>query len=213
MNTDDLIASLADDAAPALPRPARLLGLALVAAVAATAVVFALLLGSVRADVTNLSGDARLALKFAVTLALVGSAFVLLATLAHPERPRPRAFAILGVPLALLLGGVLLEVAALPAAEIGPALVGSNSLACLVYVPLLGALPLAVLLTALRRTAPTRPALTGLAAGLLAGGIAATAYGTYCPDDSPLFVATWYGLSIGLLALAGAAAGQRILRW
>lgn len=213
MKTDDLIASLADDAAPALPRPTRLLGLASVMAVAAAALMFVLLLGSVRAEVIGLSGDTRLALKFAVTLALAASAFVLLATLAHPERPRPRAFAVLTVPLALLIGGVLWEIATLPAAAIGPALVGANSLACLVYVPLLGALPLAVLLTALRRAAPTRPALAGLAAGLLSGGIAATAYGTYCPDDSPLFVATWYGLSIGLLALAGAAAGQRLLRW
>lgn len=213
MKTEDLIASLADEAVPAGPRPAPLLGLAVLAAVAACAMVFAATLGAVRSDVLAFSGDLRLALKFAVTLGLAGAAFALLASLAHPERPRRRAFAVLLLPLGILAAGIGSEIATLPAAALGPALVGANSLACLVHVPVLGALPLVILVAALRRAAPTRPALAGLAAGLLAGAIAATAYGTYCPDDSPLFVAVWYGLAVGILALAGAAAGRLLLRW
>jgi hypothetical protein len=69
------------------------------------------------------------------------------------------------------------------------------------------------LLLALRQGAPTRPGVAGAAAGLLAGGIAATFYAAHCTDDSPLFVATWYTLAIGALALLGAAVGQRFLRW
>ena len=37
---------------------------------------------------------------------------------------------------------------------------------------------------------PTRPALAGAVAGLLAGGLAASFYAAHCTDDSPLFVTT-----------------------
>ncbi|MGO9233165.1 MAG: NrsF family protein [Methylocella sp.] len=33
------------------------------------------------------------------------------------------------------------------------------------------------------------------------------------PDDSPLSVATWYPLVIGIVLLAGYGAGSRYLRW
>ncbi len=53
----------------------------------------------------------------------------------------------------------------------------------------------------------------GAAAGLLAGAIGAALYATHCPDDSPLFVATWYTLAIGFVVGLGALAGSRLLRW
>jgi hypothetical protein len=43
--------------------------------------------------------------------------------------------------------------------------------------------------------------------------IAATFYASNCTDDSPLFVATWYPLAIGIVVLAGYVAGSRCLRW
>ena len=51
------------------------------------------------------------------------------------------------------------------------------------------------------------------AAGLLAGGLAATLYATHCTDDSPLFVAAWYSLAIAGVAALGALIGARWLRW
>ena len=50
-------------------------------------------------------------------------------------------------------------------------------------------------------------------AGLASAGIAATYYASNCTDDSPLFVVTWYPLAAGIVALVGAAAGSRLLRW
>jgi len=32
-------------------------------------------------------------------------------------------------------------------------------------------------------------------------------------DDSPLFVAIWYTLAIGFMALVGLLVGQYVLRW
>lgn len=37
--------------------------------------------------------------------------------------------------------------------------------------------------------------------GLFAGSLGAILYSVYCTDDSPLFVATWYPLAIGLVSL------------
>ena len=68
-------------------------------------------------------------------------------------------------------------------------------------------------LIALRQGAPTRPTLTGVVAGLFAGGVAAAIYAAHCPDDSPLFVALWYSLGIAIVALVGGLAGRLALRW
>ena len=72
---------------------------------------------------------------------------------------------------------------------------------------------LAAMLFILRDGAPLRPALAGAAAGLAAGGLGAALYAAHCTDDSPLFVAAWYGVAIAAVAAAGALAGARWLRW
>jgi hypothetical protein len=92
-------------------------------------------------------------------------------------------------------------------------LVGHNAMVCMVLIPALSALPLIATLFALRHGAPTSPTLAGAVAGLLAGGIGATLYATHCPDDSPLFIATWYVIAISAVTLIGAIAGARLLRW
>jgi hypothetical protein len=65
----------------------------------------------------------------------------------------------------------------------------------------------------LRRLAPTRLALTGAAAGLLAGGLGASVYGLYCDEAAATFVVTWYTLGIAASAALGALIGSRLLRW
>jgi hypothetical protein len=79
---------------------------------------------------------------------------------------------------------------------------------------LLLALPIyACLVAAIRALAPTRPVLTGAAAGLTAGALAATLYGLHCPEQSAAFVASWYTLGIAAAAAFGAVTGGRLLRW
>ncbi len=55
--------------------------------------------------------------------------------------------------------------------------------------------------------------LAGAGAGLLAAAIGATLYATHCPDDSPLFVASWYGLATLVVVIIGSIAGSKWLRW
>lgn len=108
---------------------------------------------------------------------------------------------------------VIVELLILPADTWSAKLVGTNSVVCITYIPLMGIGPLSIFLLALRHGAPARPALAGAVAGLLAGGIAATYYAAQCTDDSPLFVATWYTIAIAGLALVGAGGAHRFARW
>src|SRR5579883_2807819 len=79
---------------------------------------------------------------------------------------------------------------------------------------LLLALPiLAFLILAIRGLAPTRPALTGAAAGFASGALAATLYGLHCPEQAAAFAATWYTVGIAAATALGAIAGSRLLRW
>jgi hypothetical protein len=114
---------------------------------------------------------------------------------------------------ALLGLGVVAELWSLDQAGWSMAASGKNSFLCLTVIPALGIIPLGLIIAALRQGAPTRPGIAGLCAGILAGGIAATLYAANCTDDSPLFVATWYPIAIGALALLGAALGHRFARW
>jgi hypothetical protein len=79
---------------------------------------------------------------------------------------------------------------------------------------LLLAMPIyACLIAAIRRLAPTRPAVTGAAAGFAAGALAATLYGLHCPEQAAAFVATWYTLGIAAATALGAITGDGLLRW
>jgi len=92
-------------------------------------------------------------------------------------------------------------------------LIGTNAVACVTLIVLLSALPFAALFFALSQGAPAEPGLAGAVAGIAAGALAATLYAMHCTDDSPLFVATWYTIGIGIMALAGSVLGERLLRW
>jgi len=69
------------------------------------------------------------------------------------------------------------------------------------------------LILALRGLAPTRLALTGAAAGLMAGGLAAAVYGLWCQERAAPFVVVWYSAGVAIAVLVGALAGRRLLRW
>lgn len=92
-------------------------------------------------------------------------------------------------------------------------LFGKSVLSCLTLIPTIAAVPLIAALIAMRHGATTAPRAAGALAGLASAGLAIVAYGLFCTEDSPLFVATWYTLAAGLVALAGAVVGRRALRW
>lgn len=212
MKTDDLIHALAQDAASREPSPERWLALALSAGGLAAALVFAVLLGP-RDDIPMALHELRFLFKFVLTGSLAAVAVMMAAEVLRPGlRPSWRGWLLLA-PLGMIVVAALLELASVPRDAWMTRLVGTNWLVCLTYVPVISLAPLAALLLAMRRGAPTRPVLAGAVAGLASGALAAMFYAAHCPDDSPLFVAAWYGLAIGLVTAAGALAGHRLLRW
>ena len=90
---------------------------------------------------------------------------------------------------------------------------GSSWQVCSASIVALSLPVLGALLWALRQLAPTRPALTGAVAGMLAGSIAASIYSLHCTETSLAFFAVWYTGGMALVSGAGALLGQRWLRW
>jgi hypothetical protein len=212
MDTNELIKALAADTRP----PAASLssvwwGAVGVAIVLAAAVFFALL--GPRPDIAAAAGTPRFLFKFMVTVTLAVSAFGLARALSRPGETWRKAMPYLAAAPVLIAMAVIVEIVVLPPGTWSDKLIGTNSIRCLTYISLIGIGPLAIFLLALRHGAPTRPALAGAVAGLVAGGIAATFYAAQCTDDSPFFVATWYTIAITGLAFIGAAAAHRFVHW
>ena len=212
MKTGDLIRALAADSEVHPMPPRRVLALALIPGVAiALGLHFAVL--GLRPHLLALLGEPRLLFKLCLTILLVALSSPLVLRLVRPGASVRRAALMLAIVPALLAAAILAELLAVPAAEWGQRLVGTNAIFCLKSIPFLAAAPLVAVLLALRQGAPEHPAVAGAAAGLFAGAIGAACYATHCPDDSPLFVAAWYTLAITFVVGTGALAGSRCLRW
>jgi hypothetical protein len=213
MKTDDLVAMLSANVEPiGRGLVVRTISIA-VAAGAALALGFMLVGLGVRADLTATRATVFLLLKVTFALAVVGMAMRYLTRLASPGAERGISPLASAVPFAgiALLGIINLGMA--PSSHWNGMILGDEWLECLLSIPIIAIVPFAVTIFAVRRAAPTNLVRTGAVAGLVAGGISAMAYALHCTDDSLPFVAVWYGGTIVLCTLAGAALGPRLLRW
>ena len=212
METDQLIRTLAADNTQRARPVGFMLALALVAAAPVSILMFFMTLG-IRPDVMIAMHNPLFDLKFAVTLALAIAAIVVSLHLSRPDALLRGWALLLLVPagiLAIGIGGEMMVPQRLPMMA---RLIGHNSRICMLAITLFSLPLLAGALVGLRHGAPARPAVAGATAGLLSAGLAATLYASHCTDDSPLFVATWYGIATALVAAIGALAGSRVLRF
>lgn len=221
MKTDQLIAALAADGGRVRAGPAATLAAATAAGLAVAGVGFALGLGA-RSDLPAALLTWRLPAKILLVAAAFAIGFAATLRASRPVAPgggrgagpvlTARAVTMLAVAT---LGAAMLvaEWASTPAAEAMARLVGRNAAVCLVAIPSLAALPLALLLAALRRAAPASPVLAGGCAGATAAMLAAMLYALHCTDDSPYFVLVWYALAALPPIGAGALFGARALDW
>jgi len=212
MKTEDFIAALGVDARLRGPPLRRRVALALAVGACVSLAVFMAMVGP-RPDVMHAMRTMRFDLKFLDTLALLAPSLALCLRLSRPEASPGALIAWLLAPVALLAIAVLVELATVPSQLWMRKLIGTNWYHCLTLVPTFSLPPLVALILALREGAPRYPALTGALAGAAAAGVAATIYATSCPDDSPLFVATWYPLATSVVVALGALAGRRWLSW
>ena len=212
MDTSELIRTLATDTRrPATPVSTAWWWAAGLAIALAAATFFAML--GPRPDIATAAETYRFLFKFLVMITLAASAFGCARALSRPGETWRKTIPCLAVAPALVVMAVVVELFTLPSDTWSATMVGTNSIVCLTYISLIGIGPLAIFLRTLHYNAPTRPALAGAVAGLLAGGIAATFYAAQCTDDSSLFIATWYTIAITGLGILGAVGANRFARW
>lgn len=211
MKTEALIRALAQDAGRPVAPIGRSLSIAAITGMAGSLLLFALTLRP-RPDIGAALSSSGFGLKIVASACLVLTAASLLDGLARPMRRRRSLGVLVFAPLLLAIG-VAIELTALPANTWYARLVGRNAPHCLALIPLLSAAPAACLMLALRSAAPAHPGLAGAVVGLTAGGFGAVLYALTCPDDSALFVATWYSAAIVAVTGACYAVGRRWLRW
>lgn len=213
MQTDDLIEALAGRLEPVSSRaPLWRLTLWVGGGAVVSAVLMLLWLGP-RADFMSAMGTSMFWTKFAYTAALGGLALWLVERMGRPGARVDRPVRMLQSVLVgfVVLAGVRLFTAPMP--ERHHLIMGHSAMLCPWYILALSVPLLVGLLVALRGFAPTRPTLTGLAAGLAAGGLAAFVYAFSCNESAMPFVAMWYTLPVLAAGVLGAAAGRFALRW
>ena len=212
MKTEDLIRALAADGARRTTQLSRCL---LSGVLSGVVLAVALFLGTLRTrpDIAVAFRSPGFDFKLVVALLLLATAGALLPKVARPLPVTGRGRTRLIIAPLLLAVGVVVELCVQPSGLWLPRLVGHNAVHCLSIIPFLSAAPAASILLALRIGAPAQPAFAGAVAGLIAGGFGAALYALTCPDDSPLFVATWYTMAIAVVTSLTACAGARLLRW
>ncbi len=212
MKTDDLITALTADL-DTKPKP---LGSALAQALfVSVPVAFAALIYflKVRPDFWQAIAEPGFLFKSVFLVGLSASGLWLAFRVSRPGAATAGAVRAVGAMFALLAVAIVAELIVMPRETWIPRLVGNMGLTCLLSIPLLSIVPLITILTAMRAGAPANPMRAGATAGLLASAIGATFYAPSCPNDSPLYLATWYLFGIAAVTLAGGLIGSKVLRW
>jgi hypothetical protein len=213
MKTDDLIALLSTNPEPVDRRSvARTLHVALAAGLIVSLGIALAALG-VRSDLMTARAFVFILLKLAFTVGIVGVASMYLTRLARPGGERKTSAVLVAIPFGAIAVLSVISLGFAPSSHWDKMIVGDQWLECLLSIPIIAIVPFAATIFAVRRAAPTNLVLAGAVAGLIAGGVSAMAYALHCTDDSLPFVAVWYGGTIVLCTLAGAALGPRLLRW
>jgi hypothetical protein len=213
VKTDELITLLARDATPVKRSalPLRLAPPVLAGAVIAFAILVPWL--GIRPDLAEAATGATYWMKTLYTFGLGVAGFALVERLSRPGAKGRLGWAMIALWAALAIIFAAAQLMSTPADQMQSALMGSTWDKCPWRILLLSLPGLALTLWTMRGFAPTRPTLAGAAAGLLAGGLAATVYGLHCQETAIPFVAIFYTLGIVLSTATGALIGSRVLRW
>ena len=212
MRTDDLIAALSDDPAPA-GSAAVMPWLAAAAAVGGL-VTFLNVVTWLGVQPLDIAMRTRwFWMKGGYTLCLAGAGLAWAARLCRPggvARYAPYV-ALTAVAAMAAMAGV--STAGAPADLAVERWLGRSWSVCSFYIFVLSAPVFVAVVWVMRRLAPTRLVLAGAVAGVFSGAVAATIYGLHCPESTAAFVATWYTLGIAAAGGVGAVVGPRLLRW
>jgi hypothetical protein len=212
MRTDDLIAELTGGGRPPGQSVPRLMALAIAAAVAGAFLVMLPVWG-LRPDLHQAMRTGPFWMKAGYTLAFAAAGGVLAERLGRPGGRGNGGWMILGLALAVIAALAVADLATTPISKWQADIMGRSAKICAISITLISAPAFAASFWMLRRMAPTRPALAGLAAGLLASGLGATVYGLFCQETGAAFTAIWYTSGMLIWPALGALIGWRLLRW
>jgi hypothetical protein len=213
MKTDELVSLLAAGAAPV---PAHAVGQRFAAAlgwgIPGAVLLLAATLG-LRADLLQAAGELMFWMKLVFAGGLAMAALFAAERLARPGVRVGRGWAALAAPvLALWLYAAVVLLQSAPAQRTA-LILGSTWNSCPFNIAVISLPLFAATFWAMKGLAPTRLALAGAGAGLLAGALAALVYALHCPESAAPFLAVWYVLGIAIPTVAGALLGPRVLRW
>lgn len=212
MSTDDLIARLGASVARPPPRVGWLLAAA--AAVGWT-VALAIVMGvwGPRHDMPIAVTSMHFWTKAGYSAAIAAAGLIALERLGRPGERAPIGMTLAGLAVLAMLGLAAWELTHLPREAWMPVVKGHSWKLCSLRIAALSLPGFVAALWALRQMAPTRLRLAGAAAGLMAGGLGAAAYGMACNESAMTFLASWYSLGMLAWAAVGALIGPRLLRW
>lgn len=154
--------------------------------------------------------NTALAFTIAIWLTLAAGALGVLVELTQPDSARTWPY-LLPAPL-ILGGGVVAELDRNGTSAWSTRLMGNNPAACVTLLTLFSLPILTSVFYVLRGVVLTRPHYAGAAAGLLASSLTAAIYVWHCPGGSLLYVATWHGAAVLMVAVIGALLGRKYLR-
>ncbi|MFX1765030.1 DUF1109 domain-containing protein [Paraburkholderia sp. A1RI-2L] len=213
MKTRDLVDRLASGVSPVEHNAvARLLNRALMTGLGGSAVLLAALYG-VRSDMPELILTAMFWVRLAFPLAIIATAMKLAERLGRPGAPLKLAWCAAALPIAAMLLAAGSIVLATPPGYRLQLMLGMTWRTTTANIVLLSLPSLAAMLHAMKQLAPTRLALAGTGAGLLAGAQGLLVYSLYCPEMAVPFWGVWYVLAIVITTAIGAAIAPRFLRW
>ncbi len=212
MKTQDLIGLLASDtlqtrlpARQQLTRPVLIGGLV-------CAVLMAGLWG-INPQLQEMAMRPAFIVKMLWLLSLMGFSVYGLLRLSRPGMKTGHTWTGLGLSWLAMLSLGLLQSWQADAGEHAAQWMGDSWQVCSVSIAALSLPVLGALLWALHQLAPTRPALTGAVAGVMAGSLAASIYSLHCTETSFAFFSLWYVAGMAAVSVLGAVLGPRCLRW
>jgi hypothetical protein len=213
MKTNDLIAMLATEAsATPTVSPLRRCAQAIAAGVAVS-LVLVLTLWGLNPELNALAHTQTFWVKVVWLVLTCTFAAPVVMHLARPGVAAGRGVWGIAATLAGMALLALMQVATVDADTGMQLMLGRSWQECSASIAALSVPLLAALLWMLRGMAPTRPALAGASAGLMAGSLASLVYSLHCTETAYAFVAVWYVAGIAVMAGIGALMGLRLLRW
>lgn len=213
MKTDELVAMLAGGVTAVDSHAVeRRFALALVLSLPLAIAIMLIVLG-LRSDLADASHLPMFWVKFGVPAAVALAACAAALRLSRPGMRLGRLGLAILAPVAVLWLISAVKLAGAEPAERMSLVMGSTWRSCPFNIAIISLPLFAAAFWAMKGLAPTRLALAGAGAGLLAGGLAAAVYTFHCIEMAAPFLAVWYVLGMAIPAIVGAMLGPRLLRW